>query len=136
MSYKAVVSRVTAEGETFQVEVIAKHEAELANRLEVAGKCLDHRLHQQNLRIIAAHQRMQKLDHDSRLVVHEIFQLLNGKRMPKPGEMTLQIAAGQDAQDSAADQMDAENGGNPYQPHPGLDSITKHVDQQRAGAVA
>jgi len=130
--YKAVISRITAEGESAQVEVHAKTEPELQSKLVAAGKAVDARLYEQNLRIVAVHNRMQALPHEARLAVHEIFQLLLGKRMPRPSEISMQIASGMDTPDSAIDEVDAKNGGNPYSPHPGVDSIDRAVQGQVA----
>ena len=129
--YKAVISRMTAEGESTQVEVHAKTGAHLREVLAEAGKAVDMRLHTQNMRIVAVHNRMQKLDHEARLAVHDIFMILNGKRMPMPGEISMQIASGDESRDSAALEMDAQAGGNPYQPHPGVESVSRYVDAQR-----
>lgn len=130
--YKMVISRMTAEGESTQVEVNAKTGQELQQKLVEAGKAIDARLYVQNMRILAVHTRMKTLDHDARTTVHEIFQLLNGRRLPRPGEIAMNVVAGMAEPDPAVDEIDKQNGGNPYSPHPGLDSVTQHQSGQVA----
>ncbi len=89
--YKMVISRVTAEGETVQVEVSAKTGPELQDKLAYAAQSIDKRLYEQNMRIIAGHTVIQKLEPTVRELVHDVYRLLTGQRFPKPGELVTQI---------------------------------------------
>ena len=89
--YKAVASRITAEGETVQMEISAKTGQELQEKLTIAYRQMDERLHTQNMRIIAAHTRMKELTPEGQQAVKEVYELLHGKRMPRPGELVTQI---------------------------------------------
>lgn len=132
LSYKAVLSRVTADGETCQIEVQAKDQGELKSKMAAASKVVDERLIQWNMRIAAAHQRMKALSHEERMAVHDVWALLTGTRLPQPGELGVQIVTGIE-KDSATEEYDAKHG-RPGGLHPGVEQVTPVADANRVPA--